>query len=157
MAVSRAVRLLECPLRELRLYSNLIFSAGQYCIYKSGPQCPAGLESGHVFWDDDNYGNLNKKGGRLPSGVYDDNTKIEFCCKIDGDKNDPILLPSKSPFFLLAYESAECQMVKWAEISVEWIYYDTEGFLNSDGRGGAYPHDAGEEHPKIYYCYYTGK
>ncbi|KAJ7370799.1 hypothetical protein OS493_029789 [Desmophyllum pertusum] len=127
---------------------------GQYCIYKSGPLCPAGLESGYVFWDDDNYGNLNKKGGTLPSGEYGRNTRIEFCCKRNGDKNDPILLPSKSPFFLLAYASVKCQMVKWAVASVEWIYYDTEGALNSDGRGGAYPHDAGRKHPTIYYCYY---
>ncbi len=130
--------------------------AGQYCIYKKGV-CPAGLRSGFVFWDDDNYGNLNSKGGILPNGVYGGDTKIYFCCKTDGDKDDPILLPSKSPFYLLAYKSKKCQMVKWAVASVEWIYYDTEDLQNGDDRGGAYPHEAGKQHPTIYYCYYRGE
>ena len=115
------------------------------------------MESGYVYWDDDDNGNLNNKGGTLPSGVYDGDTNIEFCCKTNGDKNDPILLPSKSPFFLLAYASVKCQMVKWAVTSVEWIYYDTEDWRNKDDRGGAYPHDAAIKHPRIYYCYYRGK
>ena len=113
-----------------------------------------------MYWDDDDT-QPNKNGntcsGTLPDGTYNENTRIEFCCKDDGDKNTPILLPSESPFFLLAYKSEKCQMVKWATASVEWIYYDTENAKNKDGRGGAFPYEAGKEHPKIYYCYYFGK
>ena len=127
-----------------------MLSAGQYCIYKKG-QCPTNLTQGYVHWDGCYYyGNSN--GGTLPDGVYNStNTTIEFCCKTDGNKNEPILLPSKSPFFLLAYKSEKCQMVQWATASVEWIYYDTEVLW-----GGAFPHDAGKN-PKIYYCYYVGR
>ena len=135
---------------------NRLFSIGQYCIYKKGT-CPAGLIEGYVFWDDDFWNNQNRRGGTLPDGTYNDNTRIEFCCRTDGAKNEPILLPTETPFFLLAYGSDKCQMVKWAIASLEWIYYDTEDFSNNDDRGGAYPYNAGIKHPQIYYCYYRGK
>lgn len=113
--------------------------------------------SGFVYWDDDDNLNLNRNGGTLPEGIYGDgNTRIEFCCRTDGDKNDPILLPSKTPFFMLAFESTKCQMVKWAIASLEWIHFDTEDWRNADNRGGKYPHDAATMHPTIYYCYYRG-
>ena len=103
-----------------------ILSTGQYCIYKKGP-CPKGLNDGFVYWDDDSYLNENSKSGILPDGVYDVNTNIEFCCRRDGNKNKPVVLSTKEPFYLLAYRFPRCQMVKWAAVSsLEWIYYDTE-------------------------------
>ena len=145
-----------CSKTKLKL--KLVFSTGRYCIYKYG-ECPTGLTQGHVFWDDDNENNSNAKGGTLPGGVkyhtYD--TEIRFCCRNDSGINDPVLLPAKDPFFLLAYESAECQMVKWAVASLEWIFYDTEDNSNSDKAEEAYPYEAGIKHPTIYYCYYRGK
>ena len=131
--------------------------AGQYCIYKRGP-CPANFREGFVYWDDDDSKqNKNKHNGTLPDGTYNENTRIGFCCKSDGEKDTSILLPSESPFFLLAYNSGKCQMVKWAIASVEWIYYDTQNKNNHDGRGDEFPYDAGKKHPKMYYCYYTGE
>ncbi|XP_068728132.1 uncharacterized protein [Montipora capricornis] len=127
---------------------------GQYCVYKKGPDCPAGLKNGFVYWDDDDLVNGNDNGGNLPDGVYDTNTKIEFCCQSDGNKNDPVLLPTETPFYLFPYKSPICQMVKWAVLTLEWIYYDTEDFSNDDNRGGAYPYDASTKHPTLYYCYY---
>lgn len=136
------------------------FPAGQYCIYMyQKGQCPKGLKSGSVFWDDENafISSANNKGGTLPDGEYGENTLIRFCCATGGDKNEPILLPSKSPFFLLAYASKQCQMVKWAVTSEEWIHYNTEYWTNDDEGKGAYPYDAGKQHPTIYYCYYRGE
>ena len=135
---------------------HLILSAGQYCIYKSG-KCPTGLTDGAVFWDDEDSHKENDKGGSLPGGSYGINTRINFCCKTDGNKTVAILLPTKSPFYLLAYKSAKCQMVKWVMASLEWIYYDTEQKRNNDKGRRAYPHNAGKMHPTIYYCYYRGK
>ena len=117
------------------------------------------MKTGFVYWDDSdpdgvNKKNFNDKNGTLPDGVYNSNTRIEFCCRTDGNKNDAIALTSEKPFFLLAYESPKCQMVKWA---TEWIYYDTEEHRNADNRSGAFPYDAGVNHPTIYYCYYQGK
>jgi len=108
---------------------------------------------GWVFWAD-SYSN-DEKDGFFPDGRYSQYTEINFCCRTDGDKDEPILLPSKSPFFLLAYESAKCQMVKWAVTSLEWIYYFTHNKEN-DKRNGSYPYNAGKMHPTIYYCYYQG-
>ena len=138
--------------------SKLLFSTGRYCIYKKG-RCPTGLTQGYVHWDDEDENNSNDKAGTLPGGIknYPYDTEILFCCRKDGEINDPVLLPSKDPFFLLAYESAECQMVKWATASVEWIFYDTEHTSNTDHAWGKFPYDAGKQHPTIYYCYYRGK
>ena len=131
--------------------------AGKYCIYKKDTECPSGLTSGYVIWDDDDFFNLNKKFGTLPYGTFEDDTEIHFCCRTDGDQNEPIILPSKTPFYLLAHGSAACQMVKWAIVTLEWIHYDTENWRNEDDRGGAYPYDASKAHPTIYYCYYHGE
>lgn len=139
---------------------NILLPTGRYCIYMyQRRQCPKGLAPGSVFWDDEDgvISNSNAKGGTLPDGEYTKNTLIRFCCATGGDKNEPILLPSKSPFFLVAYASTKCQMVKWAVTSVEWIRYNTEHWPNNDERKGAYPYNAGETHPTIYYCYYRGE
>ena len=132
------------------------FISGKYCIYKRN-NCPKGLTSGWVFWTDDKKFDLNKHGGHLPEGNYREFTEIHFCCRTDGVKDNPMLLPSKYPFFLLAYESAKCQMVKWAVASLEWIYYSTSDRNNDDQRNGSYPYNAGKMNPTIYYCYYQGE
>ena len=122
--------------------------------------CPEGLKSGFVFWSNDGLDSQisSDKDGTLPDGIYKrTRTEIKFCCRTDGEKNDPILLPSKSPFFLLTYNSSKCQMVKWAIASVEWMYYYTSDLTNDDQRGGAYPYIAGKEQSTIYYCYYQGE
>ena len=131
--------------------------SGKYCIYKKGGSCPINLTSGYIKWDDEDNNNKNNQTGTLPDGVYDCNTKIEFCCRTDGDKNNPISLPTLKPFFLLAYDSAECQQVKWAVVSVEWIRFDNEDSSNADDQGGSHPHGAGIDNHKIHYCYYQGK
>jgi len=125
---------------------------GKYCIYKKG-SCPAGLKSGYITWDDEDLFNKNNRGGVLPDGVYDKDTKICYCCRTDGNKAEPIELPTSKPFFLVAYESPACQQVKWAIASTEWIRYDTEE--EDDGYGGAYPYGAGLDDHTIHYCYYT--
>lgn len=141
----------------LTIDKRLIPSTGQYCIYKK-MSCPQGLEEGYVYWDDDDsVTNANSKGGVLPGGKYNKNTKIYFCCKTNGSKTSAILLPSKSPFYLLAYKSAKCQMVIWTVGNLEWIYFDTAHRNNKDKGKQAYPHEAGKQHPTIYYCYYRGK
>lgn len=127
---------------------------GQYCLYKRG-KCPNGLQFGDIKWDDDNNTpNMNAKGGKLPGGVYKQNTEIRFCCATNGSKDSPILLPTKDPFFLLAYNSTKCQMVQWAVTNLQWIFYDTEHRNNADRATGIVPYDAGKPHPTIYYCYY---
>ena len=120
------------------------------------------MKTGLVYWDDEDSSNTNEKGGTHPSGFIDSednkyNTEIRFCCRTDGDKKEPITLHTELSFFLLAYGSNECQMVKWAIATLEWIYYDTEDENNKDRAAGTFPFDAGKKNPKIYYCYYRGQ
>lgn len=132
--------------------SRTIWPKGKYCIYKKGA-CPKELKSGYITWDDEDWFNENSKGGVLPDGVYDKNTKLYYCCRTDGNKTEPIELPTSKPFFLVAYESAACQQVKWAQAGSEWIRFDTEE--DDDEYGGAYPYGAGLNDHTIHYCYYT--
>lgn len=105
-------------------YSWIFVSSGQYCINKRS-RCPAGRTLGFVSWDDDDdNSNFTAKGGTLPGGRYDHNTEIRFCSRTDGNKRDPIHLPSKTPFFLLAYGSYECRFVNkhtYSESDIEGI------------------------------------
>lgn len=84
---------------------------GKYCIYKKGLDCPSGLEEGFVIWDDENKDNKNSKRGELPEGLFNEDTKIFFCCSTSGPVGKEIILPNKSPFLLFAYESILCQKV----------------------------------------------
>ena len=51
--------------------------------------------------------------GVLPEGEYDRNTKIQFCCRNDGNAGDAIVLPTNSPFHLLMWGD-RCQEVSVA-------------------------------------------
>ena len=82
-----------------------------------------------MFWDDeDGAGGTNKNAhaGILPKGVFNNNTKIFFCCKntVDGYK-EPIDLPFASPFYLMAFRP-HCQEVLYTIHKTEYIAYDTE-------------------------------
>jgi len=136
--------------------NRTIWPSGQYCIYKKG-NCSVNLNYGFVFWDDDDtLANMNSESGTLPDGEYGTDTEIDFCCSTDGNKDKPVVLPTKEPFYLLAYKLPRCQMVKWAVSTLEWIYYDTEHRRNFDDREGAYPYNAATDHPTIYYYHYRG-
>ena len=110
------------------------------------------------MWDDEDDNNNNGAGGKLPDGVYDRNTKIFFCCRTDGSKSDPISLPVSTPFYLLAYGSSECQWVKDASSTKEFIAFDAEDDDNFDDWGGSFPYIPGiagqTTYVKITYCYY---
>ena len=146
--------------RKITRISSPLFFTGQYCIYKRD-RCPSGLKEGFVRWDDDDVDgsslNKNDKGGTLPEGIYDQNTKINFCCRTDGRKSHPVLLPTRDPFLLLAYGSEKCQMVKGTVATQEWIHYRTETSSNADKSNGAIPYRGGQRHPTIHYCYYQGE
>lgn len=130
--------------------------AGEYCIYQKGHDCPDGLLSGWVYWDDEDGRNKNAHRGVLPEGVFNQNTKIYFCCRStkDGYK-EPIELPFASPFYLMAFRR-HCQAVLYTIHKREYIIYDTEDIVNQDENSFPYPYGADLHPPKIYYCYYRG-
>ena len=131
----------------------LMLISGKYCVYKKGV-CPLGLSEGFLHWDDEDRNNVNKDGGSLPEGAYGSDTRIFFCCRTDGDKSDPVPLPLSKPFYLLAYGSSDCQLVKGAITTTEYIIFDNEDRNNQDSSGGVHPYASSS---LVYYCYYQGK
>ena len=131
--------------------------AGEYCIYQKGKSCPAGMSSGSVFWDDENANgnNKNTKNGSLPEGVFNEDTKIFFCCQTKGVHSTPIKLPVNKPFYLIAV-GAYCQLVLNTVYTLEYIEYDTEDDNNHDKVTSPHPFGANLVHPRIYFCYYQG-
>ena len=95
-------------------------------------------------------------GGTLPDGIYNKDTNISYCCRTDGDKLEPVTLPVSNPFYLLAFNTSECQQVNGAIATKEFIRYDTEDDVhNRDQVNGAYPCVKGKN-LTITYCYYQG-
>ena len=131
---------------------------GEYCIYRKGSGCPAGMLSGSVLWDDENGANGkngNLKFGTIPDGVYNHDTKIFFCCHVSGLYLNPVELPIDKPFYLIAFR-ARCQEVLNAVHSMEYITYDTEDTNNHNQNTFPFPFGAERVNPRIHYCYYQG-
>jgi len=112
--------------------------------------------SGSVLWDDEEGAsgtNKNANSGSLPAGVYNQDTKIFFCCHTAGSYDNPIELPFDKPFYLIAFTS-HCQEVLNTVHTMEHIVYDTEDYYNHDDQTYPYPYGADFGEPRIYYCYY---
>ena len=134
--------------------------AGQYCVYQKGSKCPVGMQSGSVLWDDENGingTNKNNNSGLLPTGVYNQDTQIFFCCQINGSYDKPIQLPTQKPFYLMALKP-QCQQVLNTVHTMEHILYDTENHNNHDKLSHPVPYGADWSTERaIHYCYYRGK
>ena len=131
---------------------------GTYCIAKHGDDCPSNnFRKGKIYWDDEDNNNDNDIMHPVPSGVYNANTKIEFCCRSDGNHNTPIFLPPTEPFTLYQYHG-QCQRVHGMNEPIKlWVETDDEDVKNDNScLGDSYP-DAScdEKNIKIHYCYYT--
>ena len=130
---------------------------GSYCVYKKN-QCPSGMKSGFIKWDDEDRLTVNMHAGILPDGTFDSNTKIFYCCQDQGRWSESIELPVDRPFYLLPHNSSNCQRVKGAVSTLEYITYDTENFANIDKLNGSHVFARENEYGlTIYYCYYVGK
>ena len=121
--------------------------------------CPTGLKEGFIRWDDEQseIDENDHHKGYLPDGIYDKtNTTIKYCCNTKGNINNPIKLPNTKPFYLLTYDSAQCQKVRGMRGTSEFVKFDDDDQANTDGNGGAYPYGPSEDpfNLKIYYCYY---
>ena len=140
--------------------NRTLWPRGNYCIYKSGKFCPSGFTEGWVLWDDENgfkgQKNRNYKVGTLPSGKYNQDTKIFFCCQNAGRVSTPIHLPTTRPFYLIAFKYLACQDVYRAFSKLENITYDTEDDNNQNKQGIPFPIGANLANPTIHYCYYRG-
>ncbi|KAK0061018.1 hypothetical protein Bpfe_009546 [Biomphalaria pfeifferi] len=129
---------------------------GSYCIHRYSPACPAGFLSGWVYWDDeDGNDNHDKVNGTLPAGEYGADTKMYFCCRMDSPATKKILLPHRSPFYLLRY-GGSCQQVYGMVVSEEYVTFDTEDTFNqnNDQHSPPYPDDGSLDNITFRLCYY---
>jgi len=134
---------------------NLPWPKGQYCIYKKG-NCPQGFSYGYIRWDDEDDINKNWVSGQLPNGLYDWNTKIDYCCRDDGYATNAIYLPTDTPFVLLKSGTHLCQNVYGANKREEFFHWDSED--NSPHAEARLKHPfleyVGDRNLKVHYCYY---
>ena len=112
------------------------------------------MTSGSIFWDYEDTDNRNSVNGTVPSGVYDQDTLIRFCCKTGGDVSAPIALPSHSPFYLFPY-TTQCQQVQGMDTVAEWVVWRVDRFKYAYLNGN-HP-DVSYDSTKLDlgYCYYT--
>ena len=117
------------------------------------------MKEGYIRWDDEQseVDENNKHDGTLPDGTYDKlQTRLNYCCSVSGNINNPIQLPALKPFYLLSYGSAQCQKVAGTKVSSEFIKFDDDDQANTDAALGAHPYGPSEDpfNLKVYYCYY---
>ena len=137
-----------------------LFNLGSYCIYRQNWLCPYGMIGGSITWDDEDIDNKNSNGGHLPDLQTDTSfgsSALYYCCQNKREWYKPIKLPTEIPFYLLPFQSKNCQRVKWAVSSLEYIIYDTEDYQNGDlfYKYHVYT-DETKSLPKMFYCYYEG-
>ena len=135
--------------------SNKQWPNGSYCIAKYGASCPLGFTEGIVFWDDENFESFTESSGVVPRGKYDCDTRIHYCCRSDGSIDTPIVLPTAKPFILLRQSADGCQQVQGMNVTVEWVYLDSEDDNNQNYIQGSAPYIEGTTDYTIYYCYYS--
>ncbi|XP_052797721.1 uncharacterized protein LOC128229875 [Mya arenaria] len=130
-----------------------LWPRGSYCLLKYR-NCPNGFSEGSIYWDDEDSSNANDKGGTLPDGSYNSNTKIYYCCRHDGQSNAAMILPTDRPFVLMRY-GGRCQAVYGMIVSDLFIRWDDDDGSNADSASGMHPDDTenGENH-ELHFCYY---
>ncbi|XP_071078434.1 uncharacterized protein [Haliotis cracherodii] len=121
---------------------------GRYCILKKG-DCPTGFESGYVKYDN-LAGTTTTTSGSLPDGVYDADTRLDFCCRDDGFPIVPLKLPNTKPFILFRHkgESDSCQEVDGMLANPEFLKFDDD----NEGQAAYSPRLLAN---KFIYCYYV--
>ena len=137
--------------------SDPAWPPGQYCVAKKF-QCPAGFSVGELFWDDENLSVFNRVQNTVPDGTYDHNTRINYCCRSDGNFSTPIALPTSNDFVLYPHGSRNCQQVEGMTSKSLRIRFDDEDFNNRNRCSGQHPHDegcgAGQNNHDLYLCHY---
>ena len=134
---------------------------GQYCINRKGGSCPDGFKTGYIEWDDENSNSRNAATGELPDGEYPDSkTRIEYCCRGDGELDKEILLPNTQALVLYPYTSYDCQEVQGMEYVKHYVATDDEDSGNEGkcvGEVPFEPNDCSLPDIVITYCFYQPK
>ena len=113
------------------------------------------MESGFIKWDDEDSTNRNLFSAQLPDGSYSRDTKIEYCCRTDGNATNTINLPTDSPFVLLKANTHMCQKVNGMQVRNEFFLWDNED--DNPASNKVWPVNAEldqRKNIKLYYSYY---
>ncbi|OWF35041.1 G-protein coupled receptor GRL101 [Mizuhopecten yessoensis] len=134
--------------------------AGDYCIYKSGDECPLDFVDGSITINGYTFTN-GDMGGILPSLSYGEGNdtflELHYCCRNDGHLDDEISLPSEFPFVLLKGSSAKaCQNVSEMDV-MEEVFYMTNEHDNWEFSGHYTNVTRKDRHVGVPYCYYKPK
>ena len=116
-----------------------------------------GFSGGYIKWDDEDDENKNSRKGTLPTGVYNKDTTLYYCCREDGFPSNEIFLPTDTHFVLYRYKSNQCQAVHGMEVTQELAYWDTEDDDLANGSHGSVPSSVINKNLKLFYCYYSPK
>ena len=149
------------------------YSSGQYCIYRDKDSTLNGMGRGSIRMYDEK--NNNKDTFKIHTvlvitdkvwkkwtlkWIYD-YTVLYFYCQTSGNKKIPISLPITKPFYLLPYESRDCQQVEWMVATSEWIKYHTRDNSENNVKHNTVPYvELGNEDGDgvtMYYCYYQSE
>ncbi|GFS16119.1 apextrin [Elysia marginata] len=138
-----------------KVFSDLPWPKGSYCIHTKGSRCPAGFSYGKIYLDTEDHLNADLYGGNVPFYPPSD---LLFCCKADQDAQTPITLPTDSPFYLYRI-GGRCQEVEGMDVTEEFMAIDTENFINQNSVSGSLPDsDLGADSiVRIELCYYSKK
>ena len=129
--------------------------SGTYCIARYGNSCPSGFFGGYIHWDDEDNNNINNKMDPVPSGRYDRNTEIDFCCRSDGSHDNGMLLPPTQSFVLYRYQG-RCQKVLGMNNPRElFLHFDDEDDNNANRCSGNRPDGPCIRNHELHFCHYT--
>ncbi|XP_033750083.1 uncharacterized protein LOC117334514 [Pecten maximus] len=108
---SKATKLVFCTFKSTRSEHSIKWPPGEYCVSRVGGTCPEGFTNGFLQYAD---ARPPVTSGTIPDGNFIKNTKLEFCCRSDGNRNSPIELPVSQPLILWKRNKKNCQKVKGA-------------------------------------------
>ncbi|RUS81615.1 hypothetical protein EGW08_010628 [Elysia chlorotica] len=138
--------------------NDVFWPGANFCMYRRGDKCPEGFNTGFVQYDDlPTETSPNAQSGDLPDGIFDDDTRFEFCCSDTGFSDDELVLPSRKPFVLIKRRGKDCQKVRGMHVETNTLRV---GNAQDDGTalvGGDHPMYQQDKNTKGFwtaYCNY---
>ncbi|XP_050388454.1 uncharacterized protein LOC126807724 [Patella vulgata] len=121
--------------------SEVPWEPGVYCILRKGGKCPAGFTESFI-----QYGETTapETTGAVPDGVFEQQTRLFFCCRSDGFQDLAVRLPNTVPFALVSH-SGTCQIIEGMGHQEEFFVVQNKPAATVDGFG--FPTNV--EHPKV--------
>lgn len=140
---------------------EVVWPAGQYCLYRVGDSCPAGFKEGSIFFDNSNNydaGPINDDlGVKMPYDRIEKDTRIHYCCREDGYIRDDLNLPPTEQFALIS-TGAGCHNVRGMSTLMGWSTVripEAKATQFLQGAHPARPYTKATETYRINHCLYT--